>query len=92
LLAADSYENAAFAAYVLGRFSDSVNFQSKALKFHDSVQNRFALAKYQVRNAEINQGIKNLSKCIDDKPVYALASFKEIDLINEQISSTVFVP
>ena len=28
-------------------------------------------------------GIKNLSKCIDDNPVYAIASFKEIDLINE---------
>ena len=83
LLAADSFEKAAFAAYVLGRFSDSVVFQSKALKFHDNAQNRFSLAKYQVRNAEIKNGIKNLSKCIDDNPVYAIASFKEIDLINE---------
>jgi hypothetical protein len=83
LLAADSYEKAAFAAYILSRFSDAVNYQSKALKFNDIPQNRFLLAKYQVRNGEISEGVKNLSQCIDDEPVFALASFKEIDLINE---------
>jgi hypothetical protein len=82
LLAADSYEKAAFSAYVLGRFSDSVNYQTKALKFNETPQNRFILSKYQIRNGAINEGISNLSKSIDDEPVYAVATFKEIDLIN----------
>ena len=83
LLAADSYEKAAFAAYVLGRFSDAVKYQSNVLKFIDATQNRFLLAKYQVRNGKISEGVKNLNRCIDDEPVFAVASFKEIDLINE---------
>jgi hypothetical protein len=83
LLAADSYEKAAFAAYILGKFSDAVNYQSKALKFNLAPKNRFLLAKYQVRNGEITEGVKNLDQCIDDEPALALASFKELDLINE---------
>ena len=83
LLAADSYEKAAFAAYILGRFSDAVNYQSKALKFNDITQNRFLLAKYQVRNGEISEGVKNLNLCIDQEPVFAIAAFKVLDLINE---------
>jgi hypothetical protein len=83
LLVADSYEKAAFSAYILGRFSEAVNYQIKALKFNAVPQNRFLLAKYQVRNGEISEGVKNLSICIDDEPILAVASFKEIDLINE---------
>jgi hypothetical protein len=83
LLAADSYEKAAFAAYILGKFPDALNYQSKALKFNETPQNRFLLAKYQVRNNEISEGIRNLSLCIDEEPILTLAAFKEIDLINE---------
>jgi tetratricopeptide (TPR) repeat protein len=83
LLAADSYEKAAFASYVLGKFTDAVNYQSKAYKFNNIAPNQFLLAKYQVRNGEISEGVKNLSSCIDNEPVFAVASFKEIDLINE---------
>jgi hypothetical protein len=83
LLAADSFEKAAFAAYVTGLFSDAVIYQSKALKYNDILQNRFLLAKYQVRNGNIAEGIENLDICIEREPMYALACFKEIDLINE---------
>ena len=83
LLAADSYEKAAFSAYILGKFPDALNYQSKALKFNETPQNRFLLAKYQVRNNEISEGIRNLSLCIDEEPILTLAAFKEIDLINE---------
>ncbi len=83
LLAADSYEKAAFASYILGKFTDAVNYQSKAYKFNNTPQNQFILAKYQVRNGEITEGVKNLNHCIEHEPVYAVAAFKEIDLINE---------
>ena len=82
-LAAGSYEKAAFAAYVLGRFEDAVNYQAKALKFDPVPQNRFLLSKYQVRNSNIQDAIVNLSECIDQLPTLAIAAFKEIDLINE---------
>jgi hypothetical protein len=83
VLAADSYEKAAFTAYVLGRFEDAVNYQTNALNFNSSNQNRFLLVKYQVRNGNVVEAIRNLDKCIDEEPIYALAAFKEIDLINE---------
>lgn len=83
LLASDSYEKAAFAAYILGQFSDAAKYQAEALSFNNNPQNRFLLSKYQIRNKNIDKGIKNLSKCIDDDPLLALASFKEIDLMNE---------
>ncbi len=82
-LAADSYEKAAFAAYVLGRFEDSVNYQKKALKFDPDPQNRFLLSKYQVRNCNIKEAIENLDKSIDQKPLLAIAIFKDLDLFNE---------
>ena len=82
-LASDSYEKAAFTAYVLGRFEDAVNYQNKALKFNTTSENRFLLSKYQVRNNNINEGIDNLDKSIEEVPYMAIAAFKEIDLINE---------
>ena len=83
LLASDSYEKAAFAAYVLGRFEDAVNNQSKVVKFNSTPNNRFTLAKYQIRNGKIDEAVDNLNRCIDEEPVLAIAAFREIDLINE---------
>ena len=82
-LASDSYEKAAFAAYILGRFEDAVNHQSKALKFNSTSENKFLLSKYQVRNNNIKEAIDNLDKSIEEAPYMAIAAFKEIDLINE---------
>lgn len=82
-LASDSYEKAAFAAYILGRFEDAVNHQSKALKFNSTPENKFLLSKYQVRNNNIKEAIDNLDKSIEEAPFMAIAAFKEIDLINE---------
>ena len=83
MLVADSYEKAAFSSYVIGRFEDAVNYQVKALKFNPASQNRFLLSKYQVRNNNIKEAIDNLNKSIDQLPTLLIASFKEIDLINE---------
>jgi hypothetical protein len=82
-LAADSYDKAAFAAYILGRFDEAVNYQTKALKYNETLENRFLLAKYQIRNNEIDVAIKNLDICIEKKPVFALAVFKEMEFISE---------
>jgi hypothetical protein len=83
LLAADSYEKSAFTAYILGRFEEAVNYQAKAVKLNGSPHYRFILAKYQSRNGDIKECVKNLSECIEKEPKLANATFKELDLINE---------
>jgi hypothetical protein len=83
VITSDSYEKAAFAAYILGKNEDSINYQSKALKFNNTIQNRFTLSKYQVRNGNITEALLNLEECINFQPEFAIAVFKEIDLINE---------
>jgi tetratricopeptide (TPR) repeat protein len=84
LLVADSYVKAAFAAYVVGDFANAVNYQKQALTFENSPQNSFLLAKYQIRNCNIKEGIENLNVAIEQAPELALAVFKEIDLVNDQ--------
>jgi hypothetical protein len=83
LLAADSYEKAAFCSYILGHFEDAVSYQTKALKHNEAPQNKFLLAKYQIRTSQISDAVRNLDECIEEAPILALAVFKEIDLINE---------
>jgi ribosomal protein L7/L12 len=82
-LVSESYEKAAFAAYVLGRFTDAVNYQIKAINFKTTPENYFSLAKYQVRNGSISEAIECLDKSIEQSPQMLIAAFKEIDLINE---------
>lgn len=82
-LAAESYEKAAFTAYVLGQFENAVNYQNKALNLCPSSENRFLLSKYQVRNNNVEEAIDNLGKSIDEAPALAIAAFRELDLINE---------
>lgn len=82
-LAAESYEKAAFASYILGRDDEAVVYQSKALNFEPNPQNRFTLAKYQARAGRVPDAVASLNSCIDGDPVLLNAVFKEIDLINE---------
>jgi tetratricopeptide (TPR) repeat protein len=85
VLTSESYEKAAFAAYVLGRFEDAVNYQSKAVNFNDIAQNKFLLAKYQARNGNIDDAIENLNKAIDENPTLfeVVANLRELDLVGE---------
>jgi tetratricopeptide (TPR) repeat protein len=82
-LAAESYEKAAFASYVLGKYDDAVNFQSKAFNLNNTPQNRFILSKYHIRNQNISSALKNLDQAIEESPELTLAVFREIDLMNE---------
>jgi tetratricopeptide (TPR) repeat protein len=84
ILAAESYEKAAFCAYVLGQFENAVSYQNKALKYNPTVENRFFLSKYQVRKGDVDEAVKNLDDCINSSPIIVLAVFKEIDLVNER--------
>lgn len=82
-LAGDSWEKAAFACYVLGRFDDAVTCQSNALVFVTSPQHQFTLAKYTARIGKSIEASSILDKCIDEDPRIYNAAFYDIDLIND---------
>jgi len=82
-LASDSYNKAAFVNYVLGDFTSATLLQNKAVKFNESSENYFMLAKYQARCKQLDLCIQNLCKCLDKTPEMLIAVFKDIDLINE---------
>lgn len=81
-LAADSFEKAAFASYVIGNVENAVTYQEKSLKLKYTPQNAFMLAKYLVRNGNIEMAINTLDDAINKKPELVLAVFSELDLAN----------
>ena len=82
-LAAESFEKAAFASYVLGDFEADVTSQTKALNYSKTAKNYFTLAKYQARTNEIKSCIVNLEHAIENNPILLNAVFSEIELLNE---------
>lgn len=82
-ITADSYEKAAFAAYVAGRFEEAVNCQNKSLKLNPNPADLFTLSKYQVRNKDVAGALKSLNLAVDQAPQLSAAVFKEVDLFNE---------
>jgi tetratricopeptide (TPR) repeat protein len=85
ILASDSYEKAAFAAYVLGKFEDAKVYQSKALNHNKTAKNYFLLAKYQVRNGESDEAVKNLEIAIDETPSFLdiISNLMDLDLASD---------
>ncbi len=81
-LAADSFEKAAFASYVLGNIENAILYQEKSLKLKYTPQNAFMLAKYLVRNGNIELGLNKLEEAINRMPELVLAVFSELDLAN----------
>lgn len=81
-LAADSFEKAAFASYVIGNIENAVTYQEKSLKLKYTPQNAFMLAKYLVRNGNIEMAINTLDDAINKMPELVLAVFSELDLAN----------
>jgi uncharacterized tellurite resistance protein B-like protein len=83
VLAADAYEKAAFAAYILDKHEQAVGLQQKALAMNPSPQNSFTLAKYQVRHGAVNDAVVSLRDALNRGPLLLGAVFREIDLLNE---------
>jgi hypothetical protein len=81
-LAADSYEKAAFSAYILGQFENALKYQEKAFNLIPTPQNQFLLSKYQARCGFIDNAVQNLSIAIDAMPEFVNALFLEFDLAN----------
>lgn len=82
-LASESYEKAALASYIVGEFDESVKLMEKAEKYLPTPQNKFTIAKYYLRNNQIQEAIVKLDQAIDTLPILIKACFLDIDIINE---------
>lgn len=84
-LASESYEKAAFSAYILGQFENAVKYQAKALSFESNAKNHFYLSKYLVRIGNIKEAVDTLENALVQMPELMDAIFEELDLINEPL-------
>lgn len=66
LLAADSYNKAALAYYILGDDDEAINQQKKAVQLKPSAINKFTYAKYLCRKGDdVPQAIEMLSEAVE---------------------------
>lgn len=82
LICAESFSCAASAAYASGKFEKAVIDQKKTVIYRSESFDIFMLAKYQVRNGDVEDAIENLKKCISTDNHLASLIFKELDLIS----------
>ena len=84
-IAADSFDKAAFSAYVIGNISLAIENEKKALECYPSAEYYFNLSKYQIRHGDISDGIINLNSAIEKNPTlhYAISQLCDLDLAGE---------
>jgi tetratricopeptide (TPR) repeat protein len=80
VMASDSYEKAAFAAYILGEIVEANELQSKAVKLNASAQNHFFMGKYQIRGGQIKTGINHLNRAVELLPEILDLIITDLDL------------
>ncbi len=91
ILTADSYEKAAFSAYILGDYNEAVLNQNKAFKYNPEPKNQFLLAKYQFRNGNISEAAENLDQAISLNHHFfdAVVQLADLDIAGEPASILV---
>jgi uncharacterized protein (TIGR02145 family) len=83
IMASDSYEKAAFAAYILGDFENAMKYIQKAVDLYPSPHYKIMYAKYESRKGSNYQGQEYLEEAIHDQPALAFTVFRDLDLIQE---------
>lgn len=81
LLAADSYEKAAFASYVMDDVESAIDYQKKAVQLDSSPQNKYNLSKYLSHQGNIDEALQYLEEAIDQSSLFAVAVFQEADMV-----------
>lgn len=82
LLAADSYEKAAFAAYVANDVEDAIEYQKKALSLDNKPENTYNLSKYLAHKGDTETALNELQHAIESAPKYAVAIFQDDDFLS----------
>lgn len=81
LLAADSYEKAAFAAYVADDLPKAIEYQQKSNEVRNTPQGTFFLSKYQAHENNMEASLPLMEQAIDGNPNMAAAVFQEVDMM-----------
>ena len=80
-LAADSYEKAAFAAYVANDLPKAIESQQKSNELQDTPQGSFFLSKYHAHENNMEASLPLLEQAIEGNPNMAPAVFQEVDMM-----------
>jgi hypothetical protein len=80
IMASESYDKAAFSAYILGDINEAIELQLKAIKLNASAQNLFFLGKYQMRAGLNIDGIRSLNNAVEILPELLEITIKDLDL------------
>lgn len=81
LLAADSYEKAAFAAYVANDLPKAIECQQRSNDLQNTPQGTFFLSKYQAHENDMEASLPLLEQAIEGNPNMAVAVFQEVDMM-----------
>lgn len=81
LLAANSYEKAAFAAYVADDLPRAIECQQKSNELQNTPQGTFFLSKYQAHENNMEASLPLLEQAVESNPNMAAAVFQEVDMM-----------
>ncbi len=82
-LAAESYEKAALACYVLGDFEQAVTNAQKAKHLNPEPKYGFKLSKYLARAGKSELAVTALNEAIEKLPKLFIGTYNDLDLLNE---------
>jgi hypothetical protein len=82
-LAAESYEKAALAFYILGDFEQAVTNAQKAKYLNPEPKYGFKLSKYLARAGKSGLAVTELNEAIEKLPKLFNGTYKDLDLLNE---------
>ena len=80
-LAADSFEKAAFAAYVADNLPKAIEYQESANALQEMPQGVFLLSKYQAHENNMEVSLPLLAKAVESEPKLASGIFQEVDMM-----------
>lgn len=79
----DSYDNAAFASYVIEDLDSAVKYQQKAYELDPTPEHTYNLAKYYSHKSCFEESKKYLEEAISKEPKFAAAVFQEADMVSK---------
>jgi hypothetical protein len=82
-LAAESYEKAALACYILGDFEQAVIYAQKAKNLNPVPKYGFKLSKYLARAGKSELAVTELNEAIEKLPKLFIGTYNDLDLLNE---------
>jgi hypothetical protein len=82
-LAAESYEKAALACYILGDFEQAVVNAQKAKQLNPEPKYGFKLSKYLARAGKSELAVTELNEAIEKLPKLFIGTYNDLDLLNE---------